>query len=384
MEKGIFDLSLWKRLRGKDYLWGVLVVASAASVYFAAPNFLGEDTGRNSVKRRARHLEPQELTEQDVKILFTGNSLVAESVVASRIRIPSVNLAMGGADYAIQWSIIESALERFPNLDTLVIGLGELPLLNKNYTNEKYAYPAFTLGATWRGVRGAGIEERLSFAAGQMLWTRPIHFGPKVDAKFLLKRFERVVEKTVPVLEAPRALMTSVLSVDPRLGVDSLGRMVCASSFFGGDSEGRLWAGFPLINLASVYRPEDGEKKMGQYRRAFRHERSLAIDFEENTRCLYLMIEAANARGIDVVFVRPPCAPEFVAARPVEWLGLIEQVHARCEELVGEEIPFWNDEASEEYALDEHFEDPNHLNGVGAKIYTASLYKKIHYYRRGR
>ena len=107
-------------------------------LYFLSPRALDllaqwqPELGEGGVHRRIAAIEKHGWSSADVELLFLGDSTVGASVDATRLTIPSINLAMGGADYEVMDLILDAALNQFPRVSVLVIQMDSLPMLIDN------------------------------------------------------------------------------------------------------------------------------------------------------------------------------------------------------------------------------------------------------------
>lgn len=343
------DLSLYRRIGPAQAVSLVAALATAAAVVLACGWSLTPHEGVNTVQRRMRHLTLFGKTHEDVRIVILGNSLPMEAVRAPDLTVATVNLAMGGADYVQQEGILEGALQRYPRLSVVVLGIDELPMLNGNHGREKYTWAAFGLGHPVDARLTTELDERLALSIAAPLVTRPLVQGPKWEARSLIRG-------VIPLKQQQ----------DPDRAVRS------------------TKAGRPLNTPPPPrWKPHEGAGKMNAYDRGFRNSTTRNQHLPENRAALQRLARTLGERGIRLALIQPPTVSTFHTARPT-WMQLIREEAAETavtawargwERGMGTTPPpvvRFDDEAATGLKGSD-FHDPNHLSNLGAERYTARI-----------
>ncbi len=346
----VLDLSLYQRLTARSVASAVGACALAVGIVLVCGSLVRPDDGPDTLHRRMRHVTAAGLGDRSVAAIVLGNSLPAMGVRAQDLPGPTVNLALGGADYALLEGVFDAASRRFTNLRVVFLQLDELPVLNGSHDDPRYLRKAQGLGSSVVGARGLGPEERWSLLLESIPTLRNLLGGRKWESRLLL---------------AGKA---------PRTGVPP-----------SGDTDRfRSWVQAPVHRFGNgSWQPGEGAEKMAQYGRNLDRPRARDRDRPHNVAALRRMARTTGSLGARLVLLRPPTTRSFHDARPAWLRGVKDEAERAARAAYAEgwsrerdtpppPVLLFDDEAAPGFP-DADFHDPNHLVDAAAQRYTASL-----------
>ena len=266
----------------------------------------------------------------ETRVLITGTSHVFTGVRADRLGVPAANVAASGLDYQLAEPLLNAALDQAPATELVLIEVDGYPL-------------------------HADLAER-----GLVPVTDLIDFG--VDPAAVAAVSGRPVAATDaapggaggvfgPPAVFARPAWTPTRALD--IALKARGR-VHGPGFLG-------WT-TAFNNLT------DGG-------RARHHDRVAVGDPAENLPALLAMVDAAAARGADVILFRTPHAVQYRTAAP-ERFGPAVKAAAAAIRARRPGVPFWDDYADPRFTAADYF-DGDHLNVRGADRYTKILGDRV-------
>jgi peptidoglycan/LPS O-acetylase OafA/YrhL len=262
-------------------------------------------------------LQPPSIIEANqIQTLILGSSHTANGLAAAEFPESAYNLAFGAQDLWYDCQILQSVIDKLPNLKRIIFGISVFSFRHSICDNDALQWRQSLYFHTWKIP--AQTEE-----------TRPQHYS-----------------------------LLALLNAS-----DSVERVNSKAHFF--DEPLRGWE--PRIR-------NRGEPIHGWEFVVGRHCRSGRERVDENLLLLLSAIQRSLSRGVECILVSTPKHPSYQGNLPTWYLN---ETQAQIRAIVEQTGVRYADYSSNRSFTDDDFYDPDHLNRQGALKFTHMLLQDI-------
>lgn len=262
---------------------------------------------------------------ENTEIVFLGASLVRTDINPDCFRRGTVNLSVDGGDYQTAEILINSNLDRMPNVKLAVIEIDNL----------------------------VQFYNRLAQDDLSQIYEQGVH----VHSIPGLSRLERTIQRL-----KNNALMQPFFYLD-RLTPQSLLNHSRRSS-------GGIRPGHQTLNTGL------NEEELG--RRDLHQDEDLlfSTNLANNRAALFRMIDGLRAKGIQVLLLRYPQIRQYADSKSEAFNAAYQDLLTAVNERYGSELHYWDFVRTAGIDL-EDFSDTRHLNTTGARTFSLILAERI-------
>ncbi len=301
-------------------LTAVVFAGSLAQAYSAVVNGVSKYEVANVPGNRPTSggsQRPPTIDTNHIRTLILGSSHTANGVAAAGFPEPAYNLAFGAQDLWYDCHILQSAIEKLPNLKRVIFGISVFSFRHSICDNDG------------------------------LLWRQSLYYHTwKIPAR---------TDETHPLRYSLLTLVNAS---------DSVQRVNDKAHF--ADEPLRGWE--PRIRSG-------GEPGVGWEHVIGRHCRSGDERADENLLLLLSAVRGCLSRGVECVLVSTPKHANYQSHLPTWYL---KETQDRVRTIVEQTGVPYADYSSNRSFTDDDFYDPDHLNQQGALKFTQMLLQDLH------